>query len=204
VQDVSSRILVPTNQQVNPRNNQVRWRYSQWAVSITTLRRLCIAKAHSDHSCGTCSCCYSYLRAGSGTLDVNSINTNGWAASLTGNFNRLLGVTAEFSSQYKNEISGVTVNGRDYNILFGPQIGYRTGKLRPFAHALFGVSRLTADGISSQNSFAMAYGGGLDVKANRLLSIRLGQLDYLRTQFFDDSQNHFRYTAGVVLNLGGK
>ena len=107
-----------------------------------------------------------------------------------------------------------------HNFLFGPQIGYRSGKIRPFAHALFGISAgsLNAEGpgvpkveVWSDNAFAMALGGGLDYKVNRLLSIRLGQFDYLRTQFDltlfepgNDAQNHFRYQTGVVLNFGGK
>jgi len=144
---------------------------------------------------------YSYLRAGTGTLGSSAFNSNGWTASTTGNLTKILGVTAEFNGQYKNEIDGMTVKGSDYNFLFGPQVGYRTGRLRPFAHTLFGVSRLSSSGVASQNSFAMAFGGGLDLEASRLISVRLGQLDYLRTQFSNDSQNHLRYSAGLVFKL---
>jgi len=146
---------------------------------------------------------FSLLHASEGSFSSDTVNLGGWAASVTGNLNRYFGVTGEISGQYKNEVDGVTIDAKLHNFLFGPQVGYRSGKVRTFAHALFGVSHLTGTGVS-ENAFGMALGGGLDVKVNKMVSVRLAQADLLQTRFFDDTQNHFRYQAGIVLNLGGK
>jgi hypothetical protein len=47
----------------------------------------------------------------------------------------------------------------------------------------------------------MAYGGGLDVRVAKRLAVRMGQFDYVRTQFNSGSQNHFRYSSGIVLRF---
>ncbi|MFB3916783.1 MAG: outer membrane beta-barrel protein [Terriglobales bacterium] len=146
---------------------------------------------------------FSLVNSDLGGLSTDRVTAPGWGAAVTGNFNRFLGVKGEISGVYKNEIEGVTVDSNMYNFLFGPQLGYRAGKVRPFAHALFGVSRIAALG-DSETAFAMAFGGGLDVKVTNLVSVRLGQADLLHTRFFDDGQNHFRYQTGIVLNLGSK
>lgn len=153
---------------------------------------------------------YSLLHSGVNSALLPSQNSNGWDASATRYFNRYLGVTADFSGQYSSQdIDGITTSGRAHNFLFGPTVAYRKSKVTPFAHALFGVSHLTgstndgsgAASVPGENSFAMALGGGVDVKASKLFDIRLGQLDYLRTQFGDSSQNHMRYAAGIVFKF---
>ena len=191
---------------------------------------------------------YSYLRLDTSIPQTNSLNASGWAGSVTYNATPIIGFTGEISGQYNTQsqtfvFQGVvccasfseSVRTHDYNFLFGPRVVYRRGIARPFAHVLFGVSHGTmtaqAPGISvrfiDQNVFGMAVGGGLDIKVNKLVSIRIGQLDYLRTQFDlrrppltsvpagqqasapglpvrlggDTVQNHLRYLAGVSLNL---
>lgn len=157
---------------------------------------------------------YSYLRA-----DLSGIsheNFNGWEASLTGNFNRYFGVTADFSGHYKS-ITGISVN--DYSILFGPQLSYRTERVTGFGHALFGLNRAGAtiggstipiiggfipSASDSDTSYGMAFGGGFDVNVGKWFAIRLAQLDYLRTHHLDIAQNNLRYSAGIVLKLGSK
>ena len=169
---------------------------------------------------------YSYLRLRSG-IDQN---LNGWNAALTGNFNRFLGITADFAGNYGSETVDTTIGGvttrvgadiKNYTFLFGPQIGYRAGKVRPFGHALFGAGHVSLDptatvgGISipssvfgglslSDTAWAMALGGGLDFALSPRFSIRPVQADWLRTNYFSTTQNNFRYSAGIVLNLGSK
>jgi opacity protein-like surface antigen len=163
---------------------------------------------------------YSFFRADLGGL-TSSQNTNGWDAALTIPFHRYLGITADMGGQYKSfsgSAGGVSgsVSLHEYNFLFGPTVTARSkSKLTPFAHVLFGVSHLSGSanvsgfgsGSNSWNSFAMAFGGGLDVKVNRAVSIRLGQFDWLRTSHNplnvsgSPTQNNFRYSAGIVLGL---
>lgn len=56
----------------------------------------------------------------------------------------------------------------------------------------------------NDRSFTMAIGGGLDVTVNRLIAIRAIQIDYLRTHFFDETQNKGRIAFGIVLRFGKK
>jgi len=60
-----------------------------------------------------------------------AFNANGWNASLTGNFKHVLGITADFSGAYKNNISV-------YTYTFGPVLTARLPVVQPFAHALWG------------------------------------------------------------------
>jgi hypothetical protein len=138
---------------------------------------------------------YSYLRN-------NSNGFNGWTGQGTFNFTPHLGVTADFSGNYRSpgsfSLLGITAGANQhlYTYLFGPTVSTSFGKTSVFAHALFGQSHsslsagITAPiiggistGVSSANAFAMEFGGGLDVGVSRHLAIRVAQLDYLRTQF---------------------
>ena len=129
-------------------------------------------------------------------------NFNGWNAALTGNFNRSLGITADFSGAYKS-ISDVKF--RQYTFLFGPAIASRSSEsFTPFAHALFGGAHSSASvfGLSAgETAFAMALGGGVDI-GRGVFAARIGQFDYLMTRFGGERQNDFRYSAGVVIRFG--
>lgn len=127
----------------------------------------------------------------------------GWEASGQYNFTKLLGVEADISGDYGTPVSVPGVTGipssHGYTFLFGPVVSYRTGKLTPFAHALFGANRLSIGSFTvappteagpfilvpggySETAFAMAFGGGVDWKLTHHFSVRLGQLDYLYTK----------------------
>ncbi len=134
---------------------------------------------------------YSYLR-----VNPSGVNANGWEAALTGNFTEHLGLTADFSGHYAR-------GGHVYTYVFGPQIAAQMGNLRPFGHVLFGGNSI-GDGGGSDTSYAFLFGGGLDLKLTTPISIRLGQADYVRTHHFDQGQNNFRFSVGIVLNLGEK
>ena len=63
------------------------------------------------------------------------LNANGFNGAVTGKLNRWFGVTADFSGAYGSQ-SGVDT--KTYTYTFGPQISMHSGKVTPFAHALFG------------------------------------------------------------------
>ena len=117
-------------------------------------------------------------------------NANGWNASLTGNVNRWFGVAADFSGAYK---SGEHV----HTYMFGPVFSARTDKVTPFAHALFG-------GVSGggTNAFAMAFGGGVDVKMADKVAFRLIQGDWLlfRSEGYTSKKNA-RISTGIVFRF---
>jgi len=143
-------------------------------------------------------------------------NLNGWEFSGQYKFLPFLGVVADFNGNY-----GTLDNegARIHSFLFGPQVSL-PARVSPFAHALFGVAKESQDPIplppacpvgipacgtffslGPDHSFASAVGAGIDIKAIPFLSIRLVQVDYLRTQLHGATQNQPRISAGVVFHF---
>ena len=64
--------------------------------------------------------------------------------------------------------------------------------------------------VGSQTAFAMAIGGGLDIKMSKHLSFRPIGVDYFMTRLQnlrtmgDNNQNNIRYTAGVNFTFGAQ
>jgi hypothetical protein len=156
---------------------------------------------------------YSYLRSSAGS----GYNTNGWEGSLTGNFNRFFGLEVDLSDHYNQPNLSAYSNGLSF--LFGPHFAYRRSPtVQPFTHVLFGGTRgsqqsfppgtaaCPSPGCSSpelqrQTAFTEGFGGGLDLKANRFLWIRLVQVDYVHESFSADLQNGVRLSFGVVVRF---
>ena len=147
------------------------------------------------------------------------VNMNGWELSVTENLNRWFGGTLDIIGYYGSPAVGsVTTRDHIYSILYGPKFMYRKdtnigapGRLIfssvPFAHILFGGAHTSATvgppgPHASDFSFAMALGGGLDWPLTPDASVRLFQLDYLRTNALGAGQNNYRASIGVVLRLG--
>lgn len=135
---------------------------------------------------------------------------NGWQASLTEKATDWIGLTQEFSGHYGTKpLHGINNHFNTFSILSGPQFYYNGFKgVTPFAHALFGYTKtsvqLKGTGLKATGtSYAMAFGGGLDVNVRRHLGIRLFQVAYYRPQLFGSSQNNLRFSAGVVFRFGG-
>jgi hypothetical protein len=167
---------------------------------------------------------YSYFRASiveqpfSGATSLATIsektNLNGWEFSGQYKFLPFLGGVADFNGTYGTLRGAGT---REHTFLFGPQISL-PAKVSPFAHALFGVAKESQDtlfnncpggipnctgvnSLGSGTSFASAFGGGIDIKTISFVSIRLIQVDYVRTQLHGGAQNQPRVSAGVVIHF---
>lgn len=161
---------------------------------------------------------YTHISYGipSGDADFLGINSsesyNGWNAALTVWAKQWLGVTADFSGAYRSNAfasdSGVDI--KQHTFMFGPTIASHSNeRFVPFAHALFGGAHCSSNlsdeciGLDT-NSFAMAFGGGLDVGSKKI-AFRVGQFDYIYTRFgHNDGLNHqntFRYSAGIVFRF---
>jgi hypothetical protein len=180
---------------------------------------------------------YSLLHSSNdlGSTSIGSSNFNlggslgGWEAQGTYNFTRHFGVTADFSGNSK-QLAGFSALGFSagtrqhmYDMLFGPTVTGYFGKSSVFGHALFGVALSSLNAgvtapivggfsvpLDSSNSFAMAFGGGMDIGISRHFAIRAAQVDYIRTNFntldsltglttgTSTSQNNFRYSGGVI------
>jgi hypothetical protein len=138
---------------------------------------------------------YQYTRFDGG------VNANGWDTALTGNLNRWFGVAADFSGAYKSQ-NGASFN--NYTYTFGPVISYRHYEaFTPFAHFLAGGVRSSASfsGLStSDNGFAMMFGGGADVNVSRRLAVRAIQFDWLSLHSNGASDNNnMRLCTGILL-----
>jgi hypothetical protein len=174
---------------------------------------------------------YSYARFNPAHAYVpNTYSLNGGGGSIDFNFSKYIGAEMEFEGYGSNTQNfiippgGVCPSGCSGNVqanlftyLFGPQIGIRTGKFRPFAHVLLGGahSNLAANvsGLSgfagarpSSNAFALAFGGGIDIPVNHSgsISFRPAEIDYMYTYFNINNSggnSNFRYQAGIVFNF---
>ena len=144
---------------------------------------------------------YSYNRA---NFAGDGVNLNGWTGALEGKVAPFLGVVADISGEYGSGVS-------QHNVLFGPRVSTSIGRIRPFAHVLVGVSHVSgapffqvvgggSGGGGSDTSFSDAIGGGIDYKLIKLIAWRF-QGDLLQTRFFDDTQNDFRFSTGVVVHF---
>ena len=123
-----------------------------------------------------------------------STSLNGWEASAQYRFRDWIGGVADIDGHYGSFRGGAGVS--TYTYLFGPQICL-PGRFSPFGHLLLGGAHLSAGGTGN-SSFSMALGGGLDYSLKDKLSWRVGQVDYLLTQFGGGSQNNFRFSTGIV------
>jgi hypothetical protein len=157
----------------------------------------------------------------------------GFEGSVIRNLNRYIGIKGDFSiypGHYNDEdaipcnlpgcssaAQGDSTHWKLFYFLAGPELKWRNHtRFSPFVHTLFGVAHATAtfqtagpvitvSGTSTQTGFAMAFGGGVDVRIVRRASIRL-QVDRA-TAFGGKSQtgaaqtlDSGRVTLGVLFH----
>lgn len=140
---------------------------------------------------------------------------NGVSGEVVANVTPHIGLVANVSVTFANAtfldgLSGRSFNSRvtRYTLLGGPRYNFRNSSpFIPYAHALFGVTRYQAKfrngdftcPDTSETAFAMALGGGLDIRASKHIDIRAGQVDYLPVFFSGKREDGLRFTAGVKI-----
>lgn len=145
---------------------------------------------------------YMYLRFNPSV--GSSANCSGGYGSIGANFNDWLGIVANVDACTTKRPAPNT-NGTATSFLFGPKFAYRhCCRITPFAQLLLGGVHGTAGfpGLATNtNAFALAVGGGVDVKPwrNCFFAIRVVEADYLLTRFNSSSQNNFQLKTGIVL-----
>jgi hypothetical protein len=83
----------------------------------------------------------------------------------------------------------------------GPKIALRQKQWEPWLHGIFGGAHEQPQiAGQSRNSYAIKAGGGADYRWNPRLSFRL-EADYVRTGFFNKSQNNFQLAGGIVFHF---
>lgn len=121
---------------------------------------------------------------------------HGFDASATYNVGRYVGLKADVTGHFKTQrfFDAPETNEpreRLYQFLFGVQLknNSREARAKPFAHALAGAAHYSdrnhefAPGFDAvindkTTSFAMKFGGGLDVRAGRHLDMRVIEVDF--------------------------
>ena len=152
---------------------------------------------------------FGYSNSGGEVGISDHKNFNGWEASLEGKFLPFLGVLADFSEHFGSDnvlVCSVVcalghVDTRRYTFLVGPRVSIPVGRFTPFAQAVFGAGHVSNNPLlGSDTSFATAIGGGLDYKLIKGLAWRF-QGDELHTRFYGSTQNHFRFSTGIVVRF---
>jgi hypothetical protein len=157
----------------------------------------------------------------------------GLEISAIGNFNRRFGIKGDFSAHFQSNTFPVNVclqipcvpvpqtaelNPKLFNFLVGPEVklGNRDWRFAPFTHALFGMAHTTAtfktsgsalnlSQTTTETGFAMAFGGGLDVRMTPRVSLRTS-LDFNPKWVGRDDagarqvQNDVRLAIGILFH----
>ena len=146
---------------------------------------------------------------------------HGANAAVAGYFNSVVGLKGDFSF-HRNEDGIDLANGRDsvetqvYYFMGGPILKFRnSSRIEPFVHGLAGgahtrfevESRRDLTGGSTRNTFdtsstdfAVAFGGGIDVRLGGRFSIRAIQVDYAPI-FLRDRSISILGNAGAIQTL---
>jgi hypothetical protein len=173
---------------------------------------------------------YSFVLYNPAKSLAGSRNLNGGGGSIGINFNEYFMAKGEFQGYGTTTFTyhvPKTVNspggtfesqGNMFTYLFGPQVTFPLNNKRIFAEALFGGANTNAyanlfkaasvTGLSSSNNgFAMVFGGGFDIAITDHFAVRPVQVDYFLTRYEwkpigINNQSNFRYQAGVVFAFG--
>jgi len=180
---------------------------------------------------------YSYIRANVYAKDTScssdctgsqSYNLQGGKGEFVFNPTKSVGLVAEFGGY---DVTGLPSGSGNavtlFSYLFGPRFNIRKSeKVTPFVEVLLGGAHVSGSGTiapdaavspyqistvyfgGTSNAFAMAAGGGIDVKLTQHVALRLIQADYLMTRFSTNfnsdtgstsaaTQNNFRIGAGI-------
>jgi Outer membrane protein beta-barrel domain len=155
---------------------------------------------------------YSWLHVNSANYDYQRTG-NGGSGYFEYNLNNIIGLVGDFGG-YANTRRGIDDKVLTY--LFGPRFNWRHSRLNPYVQFLFGGAYAwSGPNNKTQNAFATAAGGGLDIKWTDHIAIKPIQVEYVMTQFdsaalgasntpFGSHQNDVRYSGGVVFQFGSR
>ena len=169
---------------------------------------------------------YSFLRANS-ARNIPAFTNNGGLGTFAWNFNDYIAAEFEIGGYHNGNIHDIQFDTTEMTYVFGPRFSAgRHRTIDPYLHTLFGGIHLTTSLpaptsvnpsgriAASQDNFAMALGGGLDIKLHKIILLRPIQLDYFMTRLEDfgqsgqpsanRNQHNLRYAAGVVFQFGAR
>ena len=145
----------------------------------------------------------------------------GWNAGVTANVTNNFGITGDVSGYYRKlegalDGDNAKATAKIHSFLVGPRFSGNQEKVRPYAHALFGMGKVSGsatvdsdEGSFGNSGFAMAFGGGLDVVVSPKIAIRPFQFDFFPTRQKNEelgistiTLKNLRFGTGVVFYLG--
>ena len=204
----------------------------KWALCLAFVMAACLAGFAQDMPKIEIPVGFSFVNVHPNLSPITSFNIFGGGGGFVYNLSPMLGIKADFDGytqgsglRQKLINNGYTVgqlSGNVFTYMFGPQFKKHSGKMQPFAEALFGAAHSNAyaqiyntihgstNGSSNNNAFAMEFGGGLDFALTKTVQLRPVEVDYLYTRFgvngtsYTGAQNNFKYFAGVNFTFGGK
>ena len=155
------------------------------------------------------------LNGGGGSIVYNITSWIGLKADLQGYGSNTTRFFIPVGSALLPKGGVLTSSGNLFTYLFGPQIKIHSGRWNPFFQTLVGGAYTNVysnlfngqPGNPSSNAFAMVVGGGLDIRLNKTLTIRAGEVDYLLTRFGSGpvlphgNQNGLRVNVGAVFTF---
>jgi opacity protein-like surface antigen len=154
----------------------------------------------SNGPAGTCGC--FALQGAAGDLYWN-------IRQFAGGHSAGLGLTADIGVEHTGSVNDAGYGLTLTTFTAGPRLKLPGKKVKTFAQALFGLAHGSGSQFpqgnsleSSANSFALDLGAGADYSLNKRISVRILQLDYLRTALPNNSndwQNNLRIVAGLTL-----
>jgi len=149
------------------------------------------------------------LQSSSGFAMQGAAADANWKLPLSGVFH--LGLAADAAVENTGNVNSAGYGLTLTTFTAGPRLTLPGKKTQPFAQALFGLAHGSGSNfpsgnqlVNSANSFALDAGVGVDHSLTKQLSLRLLQVDYLRTALPNNSnqfQSNLRISAGLTLRL---
>jgi hypothetical protein len=130
--------------------------------------------------------------------NLSSYTANGGSAYVEYNVNRVLGLVADFGGNYIRNDKGTSLANTTFTYLFGPRFNLRKSRFTSYVQTLVGGARfsnafnatLPSPSLGrSENTFAAAIGGGVDVRLTHHLLLKPGQVEYFLTHLSSTTQN---------------
>ena len=157
---------------------------------------------------------YTYLHTNAPPGGCGCFSMNGGSGSYAYYMGPQLAWVIEVGAVHaaKVDASGLDLTLTSY--LGGPRFYYRRSHARfvPYGQVLLGAVRATgglapanSGGASSSTVFGSTLGGGVEFNINRTITLRVAQVDYFVTTFYnkvDDHQNNLRISTGVAYHFG--
>jgi hypothetical protein len=173
------------------------------------------ARAQSNPPSADLALTYTTERAKVASMDCGCFWLQGGSVDGAVPLLRSLSLAAELTGEHSANITpGVDLSKIAF--MAGPRYVFDTSRFKRrislFGESLFGVAHgfdssfSTRSGFqNSANSLSLQFGGGVNAAISRSFSVRVIELDYVRTRFRNlasNSQDDFRLAVGIVYHAG--